>query len=114
MSDTPFTYTSAAGSRDGMIVMTLAGPLTLSTMFGFQSELKAMSALVLLLDMTQVPYMDSAGLGVLMNYYVAAQSAGRKFLLVGVSDRIGSLLELTGVKDILKSYASVAEAEATL
>jgi anti-anti-sigma regulatory factor len=47
-----------------------------------------------------------------MNYFVAAQSAGRKFLLTGVNDRISALLEMTKVNTVLKIYDSIETAEA--
>jgi anti-sigma B factor antagonist len=56
--------------------------------------------------------MDSAGLGVMMNYFVSAQSHGRKFLLTGVSDRLRALLEMTKVDNVLQICDSVEAAEA--
>jgi anti-anti-sigma factor len=50
---------------------------------------------VLILDMTESPYMDSAGLGLLMNYYVSAEKNGRKLLLAGTNQRIQALLQMT-------------------
>jgi anti-sigma B factor antagonist len=65
----------------------------------------------LILNMSGVPYMDSAGLGLLTNYFVAAQGEGRKFLLACVNERILSLLEMTKVDQILKMYPSVEAAQ---
>ena len=112
MLDRELTYSTAAGGRDGVVVMTLDGPLTLSNMFSFQNDLRALTPECLVLDMTGVPYMDSAGLGVLMNYFVSAQNNHRKFLLVGVNDRVRALFEMTKVDQILRIYGSVDEAEA--
>jgi anti-sigma B factor antagonist len=64
------------------------------------------------MDLTGVPYMDSAGMGVIMNYYVAAQSGGRKFIVVGVNDRVRALLEMTKVDSVLKLCDSVEAAQA--
>jgi anti-anti-sigma factor len=69
---------------------------------------------VLILDLSGTPYMDSAGLGLVMNYYVSAQNHGRKLLLAGVNERVASLLEMTKVQDVLTSFPSVGEAEASL
>ena len=41
--------------------------------------------------------MDSAGLGLLMNYYVSAEGHGRKLLLAGANERIVSLMQMTKV-----------------
>jgi anti-anti-sigma factor len=112
MLDRELTYSSTAGTKDGVVVLTLDGPLTLSNMFGFQHDLRAMTPACLILDLTGVPYMDSAGLGVLMNYYVSSQNNHRSFLVAGVNDRVRALLEMTRVDQILKIYGSVDEAEA--
>jgi anti-sigma B factor antagonist len=80
-------------------------------MFAFQGPFRAMKPPVLILDMTEVPYMDSAGLGLLTNYFVAAQDDNRKFLLAGVSERILALLQMTRVDQILKMYPTVEAAE---
>ena len=114
MRDEPLSYIFAAGRSDGTLILKLNGPLTLSTMFGFQDEFRARQPQVMIVDMTGVPYMDSAGLGLLMNYYVSAQSHGRKLLLAGVNERLIALLEMTKVQNILTSFASVDEAEAAL
>lgn len=71
-----------------------------------------MKAPCLILDLSGVPYMDSAGLGVLMNGYVSAQNNHREFLLTGVNERVQALLEMTKVDRILRIYQSVESAEA--
>jgi anti-sigma B factor antagonist len=63
------------------------------------------------MDLTSVPYMDSAGLGVVMNYFVSAQDNGRKLLLVGVNDRVRALLEMTKVDSVLRMCDSVDAAQ---
>ncbi len=114
MRDEPLTYASAAGQREGTVILKLAGPLTLSTMFGLQDELRSIKPQVLVLDLSESPYMDSAGLGLVMNYYVSAEGHGRKLLLAGMNERIAALLDMTKVQEILQTFPSVAEAEASL
>lgn len=114
MPDDSLTYSSTAGQHEGTTILKLDGPLKLATMFSFQGEFRAMKPKVLIVDLTDSPYMDSAGLGILMNYYVAAQNEGRRILLASVNERIASLLELTKVNGILKSYPTVEAAEASL
>ncbi len=63
MRDDPMTHSSAPGTREGTTVLKLLGPLTLSTIFGFQNDFRKMKPKVLILDLTETPYMDSAGLG---------------------------------------------------
>ncbi len=73
-----------------------------------------MTPKVLILDMHEVPYMDSAGLGLIMNYYVAAADHGRRFLLAGVNERVKALFEMTRVQGVLTSFPTVEAAEESL
>jgi anti-anti-sigma regulatory factor len=47
-----------------------------------------------------------------MNYFVSAQSAGRKLLLAGVNERVHSLFEMTKVDSVLHAYNTVEAAQA--
>ena len=108
------TYSYTPSQREGTMVLKLVGPLTLSTMFGFQNEFRSMTPQVLVLDCSEIPYMDSAGLGVLMNHHVSAQDHGRKLLLAGVNERIAELFKMTKVDGVLSRFSSVAAAEESL
>lgn len=112
MPDRELTSSSFDGAKDGVLIVTLDGPLLLNNLFDIQNELRGLKPPCLILDLTGVPYMDSAGLGVLMNCYVSAQNNHREFLVVGVNDRIRALFEMTKVDQILKIYTSVESAEA--
>jgi anti-anti-sigma factor len=114
MRDEPLTYTFAQGQSNGTTILKLVGPLTLSTMFGFQDEFRSARPQVMILDLSETPYMDSAGLGLIMNYYVSAADHGRKLLLAGVNERVTALFEMTKVQGVLTSFPTVAEAEAGL
>jgi anti-anti-sigma factor len=112
MLDKELSYATSDGAKPGITVLTIEGPFTLGNMFKLQSDLRTLKPDCLIMDMTGVPYMDSAGMGVIMNYYVAAQSGGRKFFLAGVNERVRNLLEMTKVDSVLKIYDSVEAAQA--
>jgi anti-sigma B factor antagonist len=114
MRDEPLTYSFSQGKTDGTTILKLVGPLTLSTMFGFQDKFRATTPQVMILDFSETPYMDSAGLGLVMNYYVAAQDHGRRLLLAGVNERVVELFKMTRVEGVLKSFPNVEAAEASL
>lgn len=109
MRDAPLTMT-AGKEEDGIAVLHLEGPLTLQNIFTFQNEIAKYQSQLLVIDLSDSPYMDSAGLGSLMNAYIHAQKSGRKLLLVGANTRVTALLEMTKVHLILKNYATVADA----
>jgi anti-anti-sigma factor len=112
MLEKELSYTVADGAKQGVVIVTLDGPFTLGNMFKLQSDLRSLTPPCLIMDLSNVPYMDSAGLGVIMNCFVSSQSHGRKFILTGVSERIRSLFEMTKVESVLKISDSVPAAEA--
>lgn len=112
MPDEPMTFTQRPGSRDGIEILSLSGPFTLGNMFQLQRALQEIHSPYLIFDIAQVPYMDSAGLGLLVNTYVAAQKNGRKLAVVGATSRIMTLFEMTKVDSLLQHYPTVEAAEA--
>lgn len=114
MRDEPMSHSFTPGRNEGTTVLKLVGPLTISTIFGFQNELRSATPKVLIVDLTEVPYMDSAGLGLIMNSHVAALDHGRKLILAGVNERILALFDMTRVNAVLVRFPTVEEAEASL
>jgi anti-anti-sigma factor len=99
------------GSREGIRILRLTGPLTLSNLFGFQSKLRTDNSRALILDLTNVPLADSAAIGALVGAHISRQKDGRSLGLVGVNQRIHNALEVTRVQNFFRFYESVAEAE---
>ncbi|MBV8818426.1 MAG: STAS domain-containing protein [Acidobacteriaceae bacterium] len=60
----------------------------------------------LLLDMTSVPYVDSAGLGAIITGLNLFRKIEGDLLLTGLQPRISQLLELTNLVEILKIFPS--------
>lgn len=52
---------------------------------------------VLILDFSEVGFMDSSGIGLIVGRLEAARSVGATLTLCGLSRRLGRLLELSGV-----------------
>jgi anti-sigma B factor antagonist len=111
MSAEPLTLESVAGQAPGCRILRLTGPLTLSSLFDFQNTLRADPPPALILDLTGVPYMDSAGMGAIINYFVSSQRHGRKLVVAGVNGRVLELFRMTKVEGLLTMKETVAEAE---
>jgi anti-sigma B factor antagonist len=111
MPELPLQIEDIPGSREGIRILRLAGPLTLLNVFAFQSRLRADDSRALILDFTDVPLADSAGIGALVGAYVTRQKGGRSLGLVGVNQRIHNALEVTRVETFFHFYGTVAEAE---
>jgi len=96
-------------------VLTLSGPLTASNGAAFQNAMRREEpADTLILDLSEVPYIDSAGLGLLVAAYVSRQKAGRKIALSGINPRVQKLFEITRVADLFLVFSSPEEAIAAL
>ena len=112
MPDAPFSL-SVSQEGDHATVLTLSGPLVISGMFELQNALRQASSKLVVVDLTQVPYMDSSGMGALLNGYVHAEKDGRKLVVAGVNDRVGALFQLTKVDSLLHRYPDAKSAVAS-
>jgi anti-sigma B factor antagonist len=114
MSAEPLTLESVPGQAAGSRILRLTGPLTLSGVFEFQGTLRNDPPPALILDLTAVPYMDSAGMGAIINYYVSCQRAGRRMVVAGVNGRVFELFKMTRVDCLLTIVDTVDAAEKAL
>jgi len=111
MPQEPLVIEDILGPREGQRVLRLTGPLTMSTLFDFQSRVRTDSSRVLMLDFTNVPYVDSAGIGALVGAYVTHQKEGRSLYLIGVNERVQNALKITRVEKFFHLVDSVTAAE---
>ena len=58
-----------------------------------------------LLDLSQVTYVDSATIGCLMDLYRQASAAGGGLKLAGIQKRVETMLSMTGAESILDIHA---------
>lgn len=114
MREGPLTWTAGPGKRDGTTILRVAGPWTLENMAELTGTMRLMRPPALILEMSGVPYIDSVGMGALVQEHVSAQNAGRMFLLAGVTDHVMALLYLINVHTVLKMYRTVEEAESAV
>jgi anti-anti-sigma factor len=102
------------GSRHQVTIVKVTGPLTIRNFFEFQDLTRSQKSPVLIIDLTDVPYLDSAALGSLLGLHLSCTRANRRYGLASVSDRIRTMITVCGVQDVLAVFPSVAEAEAAL
>jgi anti-sigma B factor antagonist len=92
-------------------VLRLSGPIVINNLFELQSTIRSNSARRLIIDLTGVPYIDSAGIGALVGAYVTHQKDGRSLALVGVNDRVRAALQVTKVESFFRFFDTVPQAE---
>ena len=112
MYNEPLTFEVVPGSNADIRIFRLHGPITLANLFDFQKALNGGTEKLTIIDFTESEYMDSAGLGALLNYYVSGKRQGRILRLVAVNYRVAELLKLTSSQTLIKTYDSIAAAEA--
>jgi anti-sigma B factor antagonist len=64
----------------------------------------------LVLDLSQVTFMDSSGLGALLGAHRHARLAGTELVLAACSERVIEILQLTNLDQVLPVRPSVADA----
>lgn len=99
------------GATGSTTIVRLKGPLTLSTLFHLQDHLREIPDVDTVIDVSEVPYIDSAGLGTILSRWSHTQRKGHKFALTGVSPRIAVLLEITKVNTMIPMFTTAEDAD---
>ncbi len=100
------------GSSPEVTIFRVNGPLVLWTMFDFQEMLREPALKDVIIDVSGVLYIDSAGLGVLLDRWAHAQHTGTKYALFGMTQRVHTIFEITHTDTVLPIFKTQAEAEA--
>jgi anti-sigma B factor antagonist len=114
MGQEAFRVVSQPSSRAGQQILQLKGAFTSGASAVFVDAVAAVDAPRLILDLTEVPMVDSMAVGALVRAFVSCHKTGRKLALVGLNHRVHNVLHLTGIAPLFDAYASVSEAEAGL
>jgi anti-anti-sigma factor len=119
----PFTMERKQGKAPGTVIFHLCGPFTARTMFGtltpidfdnmlsFHSTPSEKLPTLNIIDLTDVPYMDSSGLGRIVNHFVHCNGKGIRMVVAGASPRVLELFRMTKVDSALTVAATLEEAE---
>jgi anti-sigma B factor antagonist len=99
---------------DGLRILSLKGRLTIETVAGFQDAIKRENAPELIIDMSGVTSMDSAGLGAMIAAYIRAKKTSRKLCFAGMNERVKAVTDTSRLSQFLQIYATVKEAVASL
>jgi anti-sigma B factor antagonist len=101
------------GSR-GQKIFSLKGPLNIDTVVKFQDALRFESSPVLILDFTEVPFIDTSGLSALVAAHVSARKSDRKILFASFNSQARAALELTHLNQVFPTYHTIQDAEAVV
>ena len=112
MQDKPLEIERIDEAGGNGVVIRLHGPLLLGNFFSFQSLVRSDPSALLIVDLADVPYIDSAGIGCLVGAHVSREHSGRKLILAGASDRLLGMLKATKVDQLFTFAATVDDARA--
>ena len=104
--------TLEARSEGPWTVLAVEGELDLHTSSALSDRLRELGegeTPRVAVDMTQVGFMDSSGLGVLVAASKRLQESGGELALVGVSGSPLKVLSITGLDKVMPTFASVAD-----
>lgn len=102
------------GANAKIHILSLKGAVTSSSAPALNEAVRGATAPGLILDMTEVTYVDSMAIGVLVQVYVSCNKSGRKLALVGLNHRVVNVLRISGGGQLFDTHATVPEAETAL
>jgi len=112
MQDKPLQIEKVADPNGADVVLRIHGPLLLGNFFPLQTEVRADSSNLLIIDVADMPYIDSAGIGCLVGAHVSRENSGRKLILVGANERLLTSLKVTKVDQLFTFAPTVEQARA--
>jgi len=99
------------GNVKGQSVLCFKGPLTMENVSLFQSAIRSEESFsTVILDLSDVPYIDSTALGALVAANVSCHKAGRRVVLSGTSERVSKMLKLTSVESLFLTFPTLEDA----
>jgi anti-sigma B factor antagonist len=97
-------------SQPGVKTIVLGGSLTLETVAGFNQKLREETAPVILLDLTKVEWLDSAGVGALVQLLVRRAKGKSSLALAGLSPRNNAVLQVAHVLTLFSVFPTADDA----
>jgi len=91
--------------KEGTTVVECHGKLTVENAPLLRSEMKSIMGQKkrIILDLKEVPFMDSSGLGTLVGLYVSAKTSRCEFRMVNANQQIRELLKISNLLLLFES-----------
>lgn len=108
---------SPEGAEGGCTVITVAGDVDISTSPELRSalaEANGAGARAIVVDLSEVSFVDSTALGVLVGGYTGVRNNGGRFAVVNDYEAVLKVLRITALHDVLGVHATLEEAVAAV
>jgi anti-sigma B factor antagonist len=111
----PFTLDveKTAGSTESVAVYLLKGKLSLETVAEFLPKIRQETAQHVVVDMSGVNFLDSAGVGALVSLFVSRRNQGKTFALAALTPQATAVVTVAGLQKLLPVSMTVEEARAS-
>ena len=104
-SDSPPHLHLEIQKAEGVATIKCRGRLVAGTTGDFKDQVRALFPSVrrIVIDLGELTYLDSVGIGSLVTLYVSSGSAGRQFELVNLTPQVRKLLGLTNLLSVFEA-----------
>jgi anti-sigma B factor antagonist len=102
--------TSGSNGDGGPLVVRLNGKLSLETVHEFISTMRPEPAAHLVLDMSGLSFLDSAGVGALVSLFVSRRNHGKTLALAALTQQGTAVMQVSGLLKFLPVFPSVEKA----
>jgi anti-anti-sigma factor len=99
-----------SAANDDLVVTRLHGKLSLETVHDFIATVRPDPATRLVLDMSGLSFLDSAGVGALVSLFVSRRNHGKTLALAALTQQGTAVMQVSGLLKLLPVYSSVEEA----
>jgi anti-sigma B factor antagonist len=118
-----FNVERAQGKDPGTVILRFCGPFTVRDVYSSLPPMALNKILELetppgearpklnILDLTNCPFMDSSGLGIIATHYIRCQKQGMKMIAVGMSPKVRELFKITNMDKVIPIAATLEDAE---
>jgi anti-sigma B factor antagonist len=99
-----------SSSNGTSLVTRLNGKLSLETVHNFIQTLRPEPSAHLVLDMSGVSFLDSAGVGALVSLFVHRRNVGKSLAIAGLTQQGMAVLQVAGLVKLLPNFPTVEAA----
>ena len=109
---TPLLQLDKQTMSEEVTVYRASGKLSLETVNQFVQQMRPETAQHLVLDLSGVNFLDSAGVGALVSLFVNRRNQKKTFALAALAPQASAVVTVAGLQKLLPICASVEEATA--
>ncbi len=97
-------------STPDKLILRLNGKLCLETVHSFITQLRTEPTPTMILDLSGITFLDSAGVGALVRIFVHRKSEGQKFALAALTPQSTAVMQVSGLVKLLPIYPAATDA----